>query len=74
VVEPPPASEAAKEEKAEPEPTGVSMEEAKEVEVEEGEEEGEELPPDVAEKLWAMVFGEGVSKAVLAQWSNQGIR
>ncbi|RLM65593.1 hypothetical protein C2845_PM16G07460 [Panicum miliaceum] len=74
VVEPPPASEAAKEEKAEPEPTGVSMEEAKEVEVEEGEEEGEELPPDVAEKLWAMVFGGGVSKAVLAQWSNQGIR
>jgi len=56
-----------------PEPTGVSMEEPKEVEVE-GEEEGEELPPDVAEKLWAMVFGEGVSKAVLAQWSNQGIR
>jgi hypothetical protein len=50
------------------------MEEAKEVEVEEGEEDGEELPPDVAEKLWAMVFGEGVSKAVLAQWSNQGIR
>ncbi|XP_039772844.1 ubiquitin carboxyl-terminal hydrolase MINDY-3-like [Panicum virgatum] len=74
VVEPPPAPEAAKEEKVEPEPTGVSMEEAKEVEVEEGEEEGEELPPDVAEKLWAMVFGEGVSKAVLAQWSNQGIR
>ncbi|KAG2566196.1 ubiquitin carboxyl-terminal hydrolase MINDY-3-like [Panicum virgatum] len=73
VVEPPPAPEAAKEEKVEPEPTGVSMEEPKEVEVE-GEEEGEELPPDVAEKLWAMVFGEGVSKAVLAQWSNQGIR
>ncbi|KAK3144792.1 hypothetical protein QOZ80_4AG0317920 [Eleusine coracana subsp. coracana] len=67
------------EEKAEPEPTVVPMEEAKgemkEVEVEEeAGEEGEELPLDVAEKLWAMVFGEGVSKAVLAQWSNQGIR
>ncbi|OEL14232.1 Protein FAM188A [Dichanthelium oligosanthes] len=74
VVEPAPAPEAAKEEAAELEPTGASMEEAKEVEVEEGEEEGEELPPDVAEKLWAMVFGAGVSKAVLAQWSNQGIR
>ncbi|RLM74770.1 hypothetical protein C2845_PM15G08090 [Panicum miliaceum] len=73
VVELSPAPEAAKE-KTEPEPTGVSMEEAKEVEVEEGEEQGEELSPDVAEKLWAMVFGEGVSKAVLAQWSNQGIR
>ncbi|KAK3142641.1 hypothetical protein QOZ80_4BG0349310 [Eleusine coracana subsp. coracana] len=67
------------EEKAEPEPTVVPMEEAKgemkEVEVEEeAGEEGEELPLDVAEKLWAMVFGGGVSKAVLAQWSNQGIR
>ncbi|CAN6248585.1 unnamed protein product [Urochloa humidicola] len=70
-VEPAPAPEAAKEEKAElePEPAGVSMEEAEEAEV-----EGEELPPDVAEKLWTMVFGGGVSKAVLAQWSNQGIR
>ncbi|XP_062225623.1 uncharacterized protein LOC133924201 [Phragmites australis] len=64
------------EEMGEPEPTGVSMEEVTEVEVEVEEEgeEGEELPPDVAEKLWAMVFGGGVSKAVLAQWSNQGIR
>ncbi|CAO2034993.1 unnamed protein product [Urochloa humidicola] len=70
-VEPAPAPEAAKEEKAElePEPAGVCMEEAEEAEV-----EGEELPPDVAEKLWTMVFGGGVSKAVLAQWSNQGIR
>nr|TKW04360.1 hypothetical protein SEVIR_7G104000v2 [Setaria viridis] len=61
VVEPAPAPspEAAEEEKADPEPTGISM---------------EELPPDVAEQLWAMVFGAGVSKAVLAQWSNQGIR
>ncbi|CAL5032163.1 unnamed protein product [Urochloa decumbens] len=78
-VEPAPAPEAAREETAEPElePTGVHMEEAKEPEVEEEveeEEEGEELPPDVAEKLWAMVFGGGVSKAILAQWSNQGIR
>ncbi|RCV33614.1 hypothetical protein SETIT_7G096200v2 [Setaria italica] len=82
VVEPAPAPspEAAEEEKADPEPTGISMEEAEEVEVAEGEGEeeeeegGEELPPDVAEQLWAMVFGAGVSKAVLAQWSNQGIR
>ncbi|KAK8448797.1 hypothetical protein SEVIR_7G104000v4 [Setaria viridis] len=81
VVEPAPAPspEAAEEEKADPEPTGISMEEAEEVEVAEGEGEeeeeegGEELPPDVAEQLWAMVFGAGVSKAVLAQWSNQGI-
>jgi ubiquitin carboxyl-terminal hydrolase MINDY-3/4 len=51
-----------------------AMAEAKEVEVEEGGEEGKELPLDVAEMLWAMVFGGGVSKAVLAQWSNQGIR
>lgn len=67
------------EEKVEPEPTVVPMEETKEEvkeveEEEEGGEEGEELPLDVAEKLWAMVFGGGVSKAVLAQWSNQGIR
>ncbi|KAL6650629.1 hypothetical protein ACP70R_009554 [Stipagrostis hirtigluma subsp. patula] len=78
-VEPAPAPEASKEEeKAEGEPAGMCMEEAKEevreVGVEEEGEEGEELPPDVAEKLWLMVFGGGVSKAVLAQWSNQGIR
>jgi ubiquitin carboxyl-terminal hydrolase MINDY-3/4 len=64
------------EEKAEPKPAEVPMDEAmgeaREVEV--GGEEGEEIPLDVAEKLWAMVFGGGVSKAVLAQWSNQGIR
>uniref|UniRef100_A0ACD5UA46 Uncharacterized protein n=2 Tax=Avena sativa TaxID=4498 RepID=A0ACD5UA46_AVESA len=65
--------------KVESEPTVVPMEDVKEaemaVEVEvEVEKEGEELPPDVAEKLWVMVFGIGVSKAVLAQWSNQGIR
>ncbi|CAD6263757.1 unnamed protein product [Miscanthus lutarioriparius] len=74
VVEPAaPALEATKEQEEEPEQAGVSMEEAKEVEEEE-EEKGEELPPDVAENLWAMVFGGGVSKTVLAQWSNQGIR
>ncbi|XP_066348116.1 LOW QUALITY PROTEIN: uncharacterized protein [Miscanthus floridulus] len=75
VVEEPaaPALEATKEQEEEPEQAGVSMEEAKEVEEEE-EEKGEELPPDVAENLWAMVFGGGVSKTVLAQWSNQGIR
>uniref|UniRef100_A0A453BYQ4 Deubiquitinating enzyme MINDY-3/4 conserved domain-containing protein n=1 Tax=Aegilops tauschii subsp. strangulata TaxID=200361 RepID=A0A453BYQ4_AEGTS len=32
------------------------------------------MHPELAEKLWLMVFGSGVSKAVLAQWSNQGIR
>lgn len=88
VVLPPPtvgaeqtsAPEDAKEDvMVEPESTVVPMEDvqeaevAVEVEVEE-EKEGEELPPDVAEKLWVMVFGIGVSKAVLAQWSNQGIR
>ncbi|KAJ1270962.1 hypothetical protein BS78_06G091700 [Paspalum vaginatum] len=72
-AEPAPAPEAAREEKAEPAQASVSMEEeAEEVDVEV--EEGEELPPDVADKLWTMVFGGGVSKAVLAQWSNQGIR
>ncbi|CAM0904679.1 unnamed protein product [Alopecurus aequalis] len=65
--------------KVEPEPTVVPMEDVKEAEVAvevevEEEKEGDELPPDVAEKLWVMVFGIGVSKAVLAQWSNQGIR
>jgi ubiquitin carboxyl-terminal hydrolase MINDY-3/4 len=74
VVEPAPAPEVTKEQVEEPEQAGVSMEEAKEVVEEEEEEKGEELPPDVAENLWAMVFGRGVSKAVLAQWSNQGIR
>ncbi|CAD6260880.1 unnamed protein product [Miscanthus lutarioriparius] len=71
---PAPSPEATKEQEEEPEQAGVSMEEAKEVVVEEEEDKGEELPPDVAENLWAMVFGGGVSKAVLAQWSNQGIR
>jgi ubiquitin carboxyl-terminal hydrolase MINDY-3/4 len=76
-MEPTLAPAATKNEKADPEPTGMPMDEAKaevrEVEVGEGD-EGEELPLDVAEKLWLMVFGSGVSKAVLAQWSNQGIR
>jgi hypothetical protein len=72
-AEPEPTTAVPMEEVQEPEPTVVPM--AAEVEVEvEVEEEGEELPPDVAEKLWVMVFGIGVSKAVLAQWSNQGIR
>lgn len=74
VVESAPAPEVTKEQVEEPEQAGVSMEEAKEVVEEEEEEKREELPPDVAENLWAMVFGRGVSKAVLAQWSNQGIR
>ncbi|KAF0913873.1 hypothetical protein E2562_024948 [Oryza meyeriana var. granulata] len=64
-----PAPEVAKEVevKADPGPSGVSMEEAEE-------EKGERLPPDVAEKLWVMVFGKKLEKEVLAQWSNQGIR
>ncbi|KAG8064456.1 hypothetical protein GUJ93_ZPchr0004g39315, partial [Zizania palustris] len=71
-----PAPEVAKEEvKTDPEQPGVSMEEAKEEIKEVGvEEKGEELPLDVAEKLWVLVFGTVVSKEVLAQWSNQGIR
>lgn len=35
---------------------------------------GEELSPLDAEQLFLMVFGSGVSRDVLAQWSNQGIR
>lgn len=35
---------------------------------------GEALPPEVANELFSMVFGSGVSKGILAQWSNQGIR
>ncbi|KAL2324626.1 hypothetical protein Fmac_023684 [Flemingia macrophylla] len=33
-----------------------------------------ELSPDVANQLFSMVFGTEVSKGILAQWSNQGIR
>lgn len=35
---------------------------------------GEALPPEVANELFSMMFGSGVSKGILAQWSNQGIR
>ncbi|KAJ0976574.1 hypothetical protein J5N97_012048 [Dioscorea zingiberensis] len=35
---------------------------------------GEELSPEMANQLFTMVFGSGVSKGILAQWSNQGIR
>ncbi|WOL02323.1 hypothetical protein Cni_G11042 [Canna indica] len=35
---------------------------------------GEELSSSDAEQLFLMVFGNSVSKDVLAQWSNQGIR
>lgn len=35
---------------------------------------GEELAPEVVDQLFSMVFGSGVSKQILAQWSNQGIR
>lgn len=33
-----------------------------------------ELPLEEANQLFLMIFGEGVSKDVLAQWCNQGIR
>ncbi|XP_020232065.1 ubiquitin carboxyl-terminal hydrolase MINDY-3 isoform X2 [Cajanus cajan] len=33
-----------------------------------------ELSADVANQLFTMVFGNEVSKGILAQWSNQGIR
>ncbi|KAL5714954.1 hypothetical protein ACHQM5_016848 [Ranunculus cassubicifolius] len=35
---------------------------------------GEELSFAVADQLFTMVFGDNVSRAVLAQWTNQGIR
>ncbi|KAJ4953420.1 hypothetical protein NE237_030252 [Protea cynaroides] len=34
----------------------------------------EELSPEVANQLFSMVFGTGVSRDILAQWTNQGIR
>ena len=35
---------------------------------------GNELSEEEAYQLFLMVFGSGVSKDILAQWSNQGIR
>ncbi|XP_068658571.1 uncharacterized protein [Aristolochia californica] len=35
---------------------------------------GQELSPSDAEQLFLMVFGTGVSKGILSQWCNQGIR
>ncbi|CAL1412294.1 unnamed protein product [Linum trigynum] len=35
---------------------------------------GRELSIEEADQLFSMVFGTGVSKGILAQWSNQGIR
>lgn len=35
---------------------------------------GSEISAEEARMLFSMVFGEGVSKDILAQWSNQGIR
>ncbi|XP_043720436.1 ubiquitin carboxyl-terminal hydrolase MINDY-3-like [Telopea speciosissima] len=34
----------------------------------------EELSPEVANQLFSMVFGSSVSRDILAQWTNQGIR
>ncbi|KAJ6852872.1 ubiquitin carboxyl-terminal hydrolase FAM188A [Iris pallida] len=36
--------------------------------------DGEELSEEVVEELYSMVFGSGVSRDILAQWSNQGIK
>ncbi|KAF6163397.1 hypothetical protein GIB67_029246 [Kingdonia uniflora] len=35
---------------------------------------GEELAETDAKQLFSMVFGDGVTREILAQWSNQGIR
>ncbi|KVH84373.1 hypothetical protein Ccrd_025458 [Cynara cardunculus var. scolymus] len=35
---------------------------------------GEELSSEEAQQLFLMVFGNEVSKGILAQWNNQGIR
>lgn len=35
---------------------------------------GSEISAEEARLLFSMVFGKGVSKVILAQWSNQGIR
>lgn len=35
---------------------------------------GEELAPAVVDQLFSMMFGSNVSRDILAQWSNQGIR
>lgn len=35
---------------------------------------GQELSAAEAQQLFSMIFGGGVSKDILAQWSNQGIR
>lgn len=34
----------------------------------------EEMPSEAASRLFSMVFGDEVTKGILAQWSNQGIR
>ena len=39
-----------------------------------GEKLSKELSVEEANKLFVMVFGSEVSKGILAQWSNQGIR
>ena len=35
---------------------------------------GQELSSEEVNQLFSMVFGSGVSKDIVAQWSNQGIR
>ncbi|XP_021761020.1 ubiquitin carboxyl-terminal hydrolase MINDY-3-like [Chenopodium quinoa] len=56
---------------------GIEVKIAEEVKVREvkmGENLGEELSVDEANQLFFMVFGGNVTKEVLAQWTNQGIR
>ncbi|CAO2834075.1 unnamed protein product [Amaranthus hypochondriacus] len=55
--------------------TGASTSVSVNVSVEKrGENLGEELSVEEANQLFSMVFGGSVSKEILAQWSNQGIR
>lgn len=46
----------------------VEKEERREVDI------GEELSTEVVNQLFMMVFGSSVSRDILAQWTNQGIR
>lgn len=52
----------------------VRMREIEVKEVKMREDLGEELSEDEANQLFFMVFGESVTKEIIAQWTNQGIR
>ena len=61
--------------KVKEEDTAVKVEKVEKLEKEERELDlGEELAPEVVDQLFSMVFGSDVSREILAQWSNQGIR